>query len=78
MTRRKWTKLRRQRPELFRDLPPFEKWNEFERSLMRSVSKREAITVMTPRAVAAVLSGVDDDSSWRRPASVGIIVDSFL
>lgn len=47
MTRRKWNRLRRQRPEPFKVLPPFENWNDFERDLMRKVSKAEALAVMT-------------------------------
>lgn len=51
MTRKKWNRLRRQRPELFGMLPPFEKWNADERRLMATVSKQRAITVMSAYAL---------------------------
>lgn len=47
MTRKKWNKLRRQRPELFGWLPPFEKWNCLERRQMAKIGKAEAITRLT-------------------------------
>lgn len=47
MTRKKWNRLRRQRPVLFGFLPPWEKMNAYELALMRPVSKAEAITTMT-------------------------------
>jgi hypothetical protein len=47
MTRKKWTKLRRQKPHLFGVLPPFEKWNAHERKLMATVGKPRALATMT-------------------------------
>lgn len=47
MTRKKWNRLRRTRPELFSILPPWEKMKPHELEIMRPVSKSEAITAMT-------------------------------
>ena len=47
MTRRKWTKLRRQKPHLFGALPAFEKWNAHERKLMALVGTPRALSAMT-------------------------------
>lgn len=49
MTKRKWLRLRRNRPELFQgyDLPPPEKWTDAEHRLIRSLSKKKAVTMLT-------------------------------
>jgi len=47
MTRRKWTRLRRQRPELFQCLPAYEAWTKKDRQIMAPVSKRQAIATVT-------------------------------
>lgn len=47
MTRKKWNRLRRRRPELFSRLPAWENMTRTERHLLKPVSKQRAITVMT-------------------------------
>lgn len=64
MTRRKWTKLRRQRPELFKALPPFEKWNDFDRHIMRDVSKSEALAVMTAWKLRGEVGPIVRELDW--------------
>lgn len=46
MTRKKWNRLRRTRPELFSKLPPWEKMNDCEKKLMKRVSVTQAVTRM--------------------------------
>jgi hypothetical protein len=47
MTRKKWNRLRRQRPELFKFLQPWETMSPSELAVMRPVSKSRVIAVMT-------------------------------
>ncbi len=48
MTRKKWNRLRRQYPELFRQflLPPPERWTAVERRLMAPYSKQKVLAVL--------------------------------
>jgi hypothetical protein len=52
MTRKKWTRLRRQRPELFGSMLPFEKWENWQHKFMRKVSKRSMVAEATANILA--------------------------
>ena len=52
MTRRKWTKLRRQLPHLFAKLPAFEALTRTQVKSLRKVGKKEAIATQGFRLLA--------------------------
>lgn len=47
MTRRKWTRLRRQRPELFAGMEFDYAWENLDPRILRGISKAGAITALT-------------------------------
>lgn len=47
MTRKKWNRLRRQRPELFARWPGWDGLDDADRRILRPVGKSEAITAVS-------------------------------
>lgn len=73
MTRKKWNRLRRQRPELFKHWFSWEKLNEFQIDYLRKRGKRELIAEETARRIAEV----GYDFSQDNPSSMMLIRDSL-
>lgn len=60
MTRKKWNRLRRQRPELFQRWPAWEKFNDYQLANMVRYSKSDVIAY----ASASLIGGSMDDGGW--------------
>jgi len=62
MTRKKWTEIRRQNPELYSFLagfPPWERLDSCELAAVRKISARALTQILTTIRVEAALTGED-------------------